>query len=183
MLRGRRKVHHEINAGSMADIAFLMLVFFLLTSTLDRNYAFNRTLPAEDKKEQPQEANKRNILSLSLNATGDLAINGKTSEVGALKDAIKTFILNPANDASLSEKVEKPVKQLGKVPVSAGVVEIKTDDNTTYAAYIRVNDQVNKAFAEMKDQFALKRFGAAYGLLDDFRRQIVDECVPVSISE
>lgn len=183
MLRKRRKTHHEINAGSMADIAFLMLVFFLLTSTLDRNFAFNRNMPPPDDDTEQAQADKRNILTLSLNASGDLSINGKLGDLSNLKETVKAFILNPANDANLSEKQPKTVKQLGKVPVSLGMIDIKTDDNTAYIAYFKVNDQVNKAFIELKDQFALKNFKTAYANLDEFRRAIVDECVPVLISE
>jgi hypothetical protein len=96
---------------------------------------------------------------------------------------VKEFIQNPTDNAQLSEKVMKNVKLLGEVPVSAGVISIKTDDNTSYAAYYRLNDLINKAFLEMKDQKAQKLFGMTYGKLDDYRRKAVDESVPVNIAE
>jgi biopolymer transport protein ExbD len=181
MLRARRSIRHEINAGSIADIAFLLLIFFLLTSTMDRNYSMRRDFPAESK-EQSNVAN-RNVLTFTLNGMNELSVNNKPEGLDKVVTRVKEFIQNPTDNAQLSEKVMKNVKLLGEVPVSAGVISIKTDDNTSYAAYYRLNDLINKAFLEMKDQKAQKLFGMTYGKLDDYRRKAVDESVPVNIAE
>ncbi|UPT68256.1 MAG: biopolymer transporter ExbD [Sphingobacteriales bacterium JAD_PAG50586_3] len=181
MIRARRSIVHEINAGSIADIAFLLLIFFLLTSTMDRNYSMRRDLPAESQ-EQSNVAN-RNVLTFSLNGMNELSVNNKAETFDKVSARVKEFILNPTGSAELSEKVNKNVKLLGEVPVSAGVISIKTDDNTSYSAYYRLTDFINKAFLEMKDQQAQKVFGMTYGKLDDLRRKAIDESVPVSIAE
>ncbi len=181
MLRARRSIRHEINAGSIADIAFLLLIFFLLTSTMDRNYSMRRDLPAISTDNSAVA--ERNVLTLSLNNVDELSINGKPATFDKVNTRIKEFILNPANDKALSEKVIKTVKLLGEVPISAGVVSIKTDDNTSYSAYYRLNDMINKTFLELKDQKAQKVFGLSYGKLDEYRRKAIDESVPVNINE
>lgn len=185
MLRSRRTIHHEINAGSMADIAFLMLVFFLLTSTLDRNFAFTRQTPPPDNNTnaKQQQTGSRNMFTISINDNNDLSVNGKRVEAGDLKAKIIEFIQNPNESAALSEKQIVNVKMLGDVPVSKGIIAISTTDNTSYSAYINVNDIVNKAFAEMRDAFALRVFGLNYDKADELRKQSVDACVPLNITE
>jgi hypothetical protein len=148
---------------------------------MDRNYSMRRDAPAPSK-DQSGVAD-RNVLTLTLNNVDELSINGKPEKFDNVPARVKEFILNPTNSATLSDKVVKNIKLIGERPVSAGVVSIKTDDNTSYSAYFRLSDFINKAFIDMKDQTAQKLFGMTYGNLDDYRRKAIDESVPVNINE
>lgn len=183
MLRERRIIRHEINSGSIADIAFLLLIFFLLTSTMDRKYVLRRMAPTASKQDETTALANRNLLTLSINAADELSINGKPGGFADVESSIKEFILNPQDDKGLADKELKSVKLQGMVPVSVGVVSIKTDDNTSYSAYYKLQDAINKAYFDIKNQRALKVFGTSYGKLDDIRRASIDENIPVNINE
>lgn len=184
MLRKRRKIHHEINAGSMADIAFLMLVFFLLTSTLDRNYAFTRTTPPPEEKDTPPSSTAaRNILNIRLNASDDITVDGKQRRPDELAKIVETFILNPANDTAYSQSVEKDIKLLGKTRVSVGAITLATADNSSYAKYITVNDKINLAFGKLRNELSVRKFGMEYTRLDNMRRSAIDEAYPLVLNE
>lgn len=95
----------EINATSTADIAFLLLVFFLATTTMNVDSGMFRRLPPyqPDNTEAPKIA-KRNILQILVNRNNQLAINGELADVSTLKERTVEFILNPTNDENLPEK-------------------------------------------------------------------------------
>ena len=106
----------EINATSTADIAFLLLVFFLATTTMNVDSGMFRRLPPyqPDNTEAPKIA-KRNILQILVNRNNQLAINGELADVSTLKERTVEFILNPTNDENLPEKIVKDVDLLGNV--------------------------------------------------------------------
>ena len=87
----------EINAGSMADIAFLLLIFFLVTTTMDSDLGIARLLPPiQDTPEQSTvDVNKRNVLVININYRNEMQVGGEVMPIGQLKDAVKEFIINP----------------------------------------------------------------------------------------
>jgi biopolymer transport protein ExbD len=95
----------EINAGSMADIAFLLLIFFLVTTTMDSSYGVERLLPPieEEQPDDNQKVNERNILSVLVNGSDQILANGKLVELADLKEQTKEFILNEDNRDDLPE--------------------------------------------------------------------------------
>lgn len=168
----------------MADIAFLMLVFFLLTSTLDRNYAFTRNTPPPDKQTaEVQTTAARNMLNININDNNSITLNGRRVDAGDIKQKVIDFIQNPNDEATLSEKQPVNIKLLGNVPVSKGIIHITTGDNTSYAAYINVNDNINKAFGEMRAAYCLRTFGIVYEKADEPRKLAVDAAIPLNITE
>lgn len=115
----------EINAGSMADIAFLLLIFFLMVTTMDIESGLQRRLPPmpdENQKQDDIQVNRRNILVVRLNDSDGLLAGGEMMNVTMLKDKAKEFLLNPANDVSLPEKEEKIIEGFGPFQVSKGVM-------------------------------------------------------------
>ena len=176
----------EINAGSMADIAFLLLIFFLMVTTMDIESGLQRRLPPmpdENQKQDYIQVNRRNILVVRLNDSDGLLAGGEMMNVTMLKDKAKEFLLNPANDVSLPEKEEKIIEGFGPFQVSKGVISLQNTRGTSYKAYIEVQNELVKAVNEIRDDFAMVNFGKKYIALDEDRQRIVRDAIPQNISE
>jgi biopolymer transport protein ExbD len=175
----------ELNASSMADIAFLLLTFFLLTTTMEQNLGMPRRLPPliEDEQEKPPEINKRNIMQIHVNSLDNLLVNSKPMEVMLLKDEVKTFILNPNNDADKPEKEIKGIELLGEVSVSKGVVSLQTDRGTSYKIYLAVQNEIMRAYSELRDEFSISRFQSPFTKLTEDKQEAVRTVYPLNISE
>lgn len=174
----------EINATSTADIAFLLLVFFLATTTMNVDSGMFRKLPPyqPNNTETPKIA-KRNILQVLVNRNNQLAVNGELTDVSSLKERAIEFLLNPNNDEDLPEKTVKPIDLLGNVEVSKGVVSLQSDKGTSYEMYITVQDQLAAAYNEVRDRKAVAKWGKKYAALTSEQQDAIREQVPMSISE
>ncbi|NLA15580.1 MAG: biopolymer transporter ExbD [Bacteroidales bacterium] len=176
----------EINAGSMADIAFLLLIFFLVTTTMDVETGIQRRLPPmpdENQQTEVEQINKRNIMVVLINQSDRLFAGGQEMHITMLKDKVKEFIINPANLPDLPEKRERDIEGLGSIMVSRAVVSLQNDRGTSYDAYIQVQNELVKAFNEVRDEFGMQHFGKKYSSLDDDQQRIVREAVPMNLSE
>jgi len=97
------RMSNEINAGSMADIAFLLLIFFLVTTTIDVDKGVLVKLPPwSDEEPDITKLNKRNVFSVLVNAQNQLLVRGEPTNVADLKDRTKEFIANPQKRDDLS---------------------------------------------------------------------------------
>lgn len=176
----------EINGSSMADIAFIALIFFLMVTTMDKEEGIARQLPPippEDQKVEDQQVNRRNIIQVKINSNDRLLAGGVPMDVSQLKDKIKEFMTNPNDDPNLPEKEVKEVKGIGPVPVSKGVISLQNDRGTTYQAYITVQNELVKAINELRDDFSMRTFGKKYAKLDEEQQNAVRDAVPQRISE
>lgn len=175
----------EINAGSMADIAFLLLIFFLVTTTMDIDSGLARRLPPmEDKPQENQEVNRRNIMVVLINKNDRLFAGNQPMDVSMLREAVKEFILNPSDDPNKPAKEPKAIEGLNQqILVSKGVISLQNDRGTSYNAYIAVQNELVAAFTEMRDDFARSHFGKVYTALDDVQQEAVRKAIPQSISE
>ncbi|MBQ1623380.1 MAG: biopolymer transporter ExbD [Bacteroidales bacterium] len=176
----------EINGSSMADIAFIALIFFLMVTTMDKEEGISRLLPPippEDQKVENQEVNRRNIIQVKINSNDRLLAGSQPMDVSQLKDKIKEFMTNPYDDPNLPEKEIKDIPGLGPVPVTKGVISLQNDRGTTYQAYITVQNELIKAVNELRDDFSMKTYGKKYSKLDEERQEIVRQAVPQRISE
>ena len=175
-----------INASSMADIAFLLLIFWLTTTTMNSDKGLQRRLPPMPEEGAPQEdvkINRRNIIQVKINSNDRIIAGGEIMDVSMVKDKIKEFITNPANLETLPEKEMKQIEGFGEYPVSKGVVSLQNDRGTSYNAYLQVQNELTKAFNEVRDDFARQNFGTVYNNLDEDKQKIVREAIPLSISE
>lgn len=174
----------EINATSTADIAFLLLVFFLATTTMNVDSGMFRRLPPyqPDNTEAPKIA-KRNILQILVNKDNLLSVNGEILDVTRLKKEALDFILNPANDENLPEKSVKEIEGLGNVEVSKGVISLQSDKGTSYEMYIAVQDQLAAAFNEARDLKSVSKWGKKYNDLNSDQQEAIKKWIPMSISE
>ena len=146
----------EVNGGSLADIAFLLLIFFLVTTTMDIDTGITRLLPPEPEKDQETEVkvNKRNVLVVLLNRSDLLMVGSEVMDRLALKDKTVEFFTNPSNDPTLPEmeeqEVQFPVGSSSLLPpdgvwrgrVSKGVISLQNDRSTTYGKYLQVQNEL-----------------------------------------
>lgn len=180
-----RKKTPEINATSTADIAFLLLIFFLVSTTMDVDSGLFRRLPPmppEDMVQVPPVA-KRNVLQVLVNKDDLLAVNGNLMQISDLKEKAKEFILNKDNKPDLPSKVLKEIPFFGKVEVSRGIVSLQSDRGTSYRMYIAVQDELTAAYNEVRDMKAMEQWGKKYDELDEEQMDAVRKYIPTAISE
>lgn len=172
-----------INTGSMSDISFLLLTFFLLTSSINTEQGIPRRLPPHATEEIKEQINERNVLNVVVNFKNEISVNSQIVFINQLKDKAKDFIENPYNDPNLSAKETKSIDFIGDYPVSQGVISLKNDQSTSYDVYIQVQNELEKAVNELRDKVSLQFFGKKYELLDTALQSAVKKAVPMQISE
>ena len=189
----KRKVQ-EINAGSMADIAFLLLIFFLVATTMNTDTGLVRMLPPmppEDQKQEDIKVKERNLFLVFINGRGDImaGASGKQEPIDLhqLTERTKEFIVNPMDDENLPEKVNRdidlPDGSKWVYPVSEGVVSLQTTRDTGYQSYIMVQNELTRAVNEVRDEVAQRKFGAKFSDLPEEQRNVISKAVPLKISE
>lgn len=162
----------EINASSMADIAFLLLVFFLVTTTMDTDFGLARKLPPplEDEVEDI-DIKQRNVLQVLVNANDQLLVQGEILDISELREKTKEFIANPQNKEDLPEKKATEVPFFGNVMVSKQVISLQNDNGTSYNMYIQVQNELAAAYNELRNELSEQKFGKTY----DYYIEIDDE--------
>lgn len=176
----------EINASSTADIAFLLLCYFLMVSTMGQDNGLSRRLPpmpTEEQQQQDQKVNRRNIVVVRINSADRLFAGNEALDVSQLKDKVKEFLSNPNDDPNLPEKTMKEIEGLGSYPVSKGVISLQNDRGTSYQAYIAVQNELVKAINELREEFSRQYFGKTYAALAEDEQKAVREAIPQNISE
>jgi biopolymer transport protein ExbD len=175
----------EINSGSMADISFLLLTFFLLTSSINTDMGISRKLPPPiDPTVKPPEIKKRNIFTVLVNANDQLLVNGNLGDISTLKSETVEFLSNPANNPNLPEKSIKYIDLLGNLEVSKGVISLQNDRGTSYEMYVKVQNELTAAVNELRDQLSKDKFGKKFeDLKSDAKKEAIQKAIPVSISE
>ena len=175
----------EINGSSLADIAFLLLIFFLVTTTMDVDSGLARKLPPII--DQPQDTNdkikERNVFIVLINSKNQLQVEGKLMSIDRLRAEAKEFIANPANKDELPEKKEIEVDFFGTYPVSKQVISLQNDRGTSYETYIEVQNELAAAYNELRDEMALQKFGKKFTALSEEEQKAIKKIYPQRISE
>ena len=146
-------------------MAFILLCFFLMTTTMDQDKGLQRRLPPmpdPNQKAQDQKVNRRNIIVVKINSADRLLAGTEPMDVSQLKDKIKEFLANPMEDPNLPEKEEIDIEGFGTYRVSKGVISLQNDRGTSYQAYMAVQNELVKAVNELRDEFAMANFGKVY---------------------
>ena len=175
-----------LNTGAMSDISFLLLTFFLLTSSINTEQGIPRKLPppkTEDAQDKKVDINKRNVLNVLVNFRDEISVNGDVIMISDLKAKAKEFFANPSNDPSLPEKVSKPIDGIGDFQVSKGVVSLTNDQGTSYNMYVQVQNELQRAVNELRNETSLQYFGKKYDALDSAAQRAVSTAIPMNISE
>mgnify|MGYP000064039504 CR=1 FL=1 len=168
--RGRESA--EIDGSSLADIAFLLLIFFLVVTTIDVDTGIGLVLPPIPDDIEPPPVRERNLMNILVNAQGMVLINEQPAAVASVRERVKDFIDNNGADPNLSES-----------PNDA-IVSIKTDRRTPYNVYIDMLDEVMGAYAELRHAASMDRFGVPYSSLEDnsVEQDEIQEMYPKKIS-
>ncbi len=182
----KRKLQ-EINAGSMADIAFLLLIFFLVTTTMDTDTGLARRLPPmpEEDVPLPPPINKRNTFIVLINSQDQLLVENEPMDISQLRSRAKEFIANPNNDDDLPRKEDIYIEGLGRsvFKCKQAVISLQNDNGTTYQKYIEVQNELLAAYNELRNDFAKKEWGKSYAELDADKQKAVREVYNQIISE
>ena len=192
-MASKRKVP-EVNSSSQADIAFSLLIFFLVATTMNTDTGLARVLPPMPPENQVQEdvkVKERNLYLVLVSGNGAILAGTQNSQTDIdlrqLTDKAKEFILNPLDSEDLPEKQDKEIKlpdgSTWVYPVSQGVISLQTTRETGYEVYIQVQNELTRAFNEVRDEVALRKFGSRFSELSEGERNAVVEAIPLKISE
>ena len=197
MATKKRKVP-DVNTSSTADIAFLLLIFFLVTSSMDTDSGLARRLPPPPQDEDQlaeMKVQRRNLMQVLVNSNdqtmvGDVQydnlreLQGKTGKQ-SLKDKVKEFVTNPSNSVDLPELFEErfdaPVGTL--LVTKDHVVSLQNDNTTSYRAYLAVQNELVKAYNELREEAAKKYFNKPYEELLIDEKDLINKVFPQRISE
>lgn len=147
----RKRMESSINAGSMADIAFLLLIFFLVTTTILEDKGISVRLPVwTEAKIDVQPIKNRNVLSVKVNASNNLMVEGNEFSIKDLRAQAKDFILNPNRS-----------KELAETPTKA-IISLQNDRGTKYETYIEVYNELKGAYVELWSELSMKMYGVPY---------------------
>ncbi|MDD2797205.1 MAG: biopolymer transporter ExbD [Bacteroidales bacterium] len=183
----KKRVVEEVNSSSTADIAFLLLIFFLVTTSMDTDKGLARRLPPPAPKDAPKtdiNVKERNVLIVLLNSNNQLMVEGLPLDVKQLCNKAKEFITNPTNSPNLPEVFDVNVAGMGKMKVTTNhVISLQNDRGTEYQAYIEVQNELIRAYNELRDDLASAKFGKPYNALSEDQKKSVQEVYPQKISE
>ena len=166
MIKKKKLPEATIPTSSMADIAFLLLIFFLVATVIDVDSGIGMTLPEYVEDVETVEVPKDRMAALLINENGDVLLDGQPISLFQIKQTIKPRIVS---------KIELPSnKKL--------IVSIKTDRKTVYNAYIQALDQVKEAFFEVRDEYSNSKYGEKFDDLDEEQQKDVKDAIPIIIS-
>lgn len=181
-----RKIQ-EINAGSMADIAFLLLIFFLVTTTMDTDAGLGRMLPPmpEPNAEEPPPINERNTFIVLVNSQDKLFVEGEPLDISQLRAKAKEFIANKENREDLPRKEMIFIEGLQREELicKTAVISLQNDNNTSYKTYIAVQNELMAAYNELRNEFSQAEWGKLFDDLDKDQQTAVKKVYKLGISE
>jgi biopolymer transport protein ExbD len=164
----------EVNAGSMADIAFLLLIFFLVTTTIETDSGISRQLPPiNDEEQDPPPLKEKNIFIVLINSNGELLVEDEKMEIGNLKESAKRFLdngggkgdeaCNYCRGAGDPKSSDNPIK---------AVISLQNDRLTDYGVYITVQNELVKAYTELRNREANRLYGRDFiAMVKDYKNK------------
>ncbi len=166
---GNRKVP-GINASSTADISFILLIFFLVTTSMDtdRGLVVRLPNPPEENEQDPPKIRERNSMIVNVNMNNQIMVtvakNSKEIQISELRELAKEFIANPENNPDLPElvAVELPAPFGVQNITKNHVISLQTDRATSYDTYFQVENELYGAYNDLRDELARKSFGKPY---------------------
>ena len=180
MAKKKRKVP-GLNGSSLADISFILLIFFLITTSMDTDTGLVRRLPNPPDPNQQEEDVKvkgRNVLVVSVNMNNEIMYyygdeSKRVTQMGVtpadLRVIAKEFIANPENKANMPEfhPADPPLPILGAYPITKNhIISVQTDRSTKYEVYFQIQNELMAAYNELRDELAREKFGKYYRHLD-----------------
>lgn len=182
MARNKRGIP-EINAGSMADIAFLLLIFFLVTTTMDVDKGLNRKLPPwdEEQLEEPPPIKERNIFKVLVNANDNLLVEDEYMDITQLRRAAKEFIDNNGDrSCEFCRGMRSPASSDNP---DKAIISLQNDRGTSYEMYVMVTNELVAAYNELRDELSERLHGKKFENLGEEAKKHIQEVYPQKISE
>jgi len=177
----------EIPSASMADIAFMLLIFFITATSMDVDSGLERVLPQMPPENQEQDdtppIKERNVFSVLLDQYNRLMVEGEIMRVEDLREKAKEFMTNPGNSENLPETKPTEIPLLGNFDVTKGVISLRNDHGTQYGMYLAVQNELVAAVNEVRDELATEKFGKTYANCTNEQRDAIREAIPSRISE
>lgn len=176
-----------INAASMADISFILLIFFLMVTTMGTDYGLIRQLPPMQEKpnEEGDKINERNVFVVNVNQHNNLMVEGAYLDISELRAKTKEFYnINTTGD-KFPEKEQKELPLLGTMTVNkTALVSLQNDRGTSYKTYIQIQNELAGAVHELRDEFCMQNFGSKFDDCSQEQQDVVgNDIYPMSISE
>lgn len=195
----KRGAPPEVNAGSMADIAFLLLIFFLVTTTIGVDQGINRLLPRYEENPPVPPINERNILRVLVNKDNQLLVNEVPMEITQLRQVAIDFLEN--NGKQVCNYCEGKKDPNSSDSPDDAVISLMNDGQTSYQTYITVQNELVAAYYFLRDRESMKRYGRKYteleyvandpaskaveGLIDELEPKVkkIQDLFPMRLSE
>jgi biopolymer transport protein ExbD len=164
----------------------MLLIFFLVATTMDVDTGLARMLPPPVPEDQPKQENEikdRNVLVVLVNKNNQILCDGKWLTVSQLREETKEFISNPRNNEELPEFNELDIDLIGTYSVSKGVISLQNDRGTAYKTYIEVQNELVGAYNELRDELSMSKFRKKFDDLSEEQSEAVKKAIPQRISE
>ena len=187
----KKKKVPGLNQSSTADISFILLIFFLITTSMDTDMGLARRLPRppeENQEDATMDIKSRNILYVRMNSAGQLLVKDEMEsgfeDLKNLRNRVKEFVKNEKNLSKYPEKHVKNIDILGQCFVTdKHVISVQTDRGTPYAVYFEVQNELVAAYNELRNELSKQKFGRPYDALGDEEKVAVRAYYPQNISE
>lgn len=167
----RRNFKNEVNPSSMADVAFLLLIFFLVSTTINIDRGILVRLPPWSEISDPAKISDRNLCRILVNKNDQLFVRNKEIELDMLSSYIVDFINNPNSNPKLA-----------KSPIKA-VVSLQNDRATSYTAYLDVYNEIKTAYRLLRDEKAQLIYGIPFEACNSIQQKQIASAIPLNISE
>ena len=186
MFKRHRHEVPELSTTSTADISFMLLIFFLVTSSMDTDKGLARQLPMPDDETVQQQVliKERNVLAVELDANDRMTCDGEPVSAEELTQRVEEFVANRNGDPQMPEMSERDVHLLGRYTVSdRHVITIKVHPNTTYNAYFDMQDAIVRGYNNLRNQLARRHFNHSLAQCTNDERDAIVMVYPQRISE
>ena len=193
----RRAGAPEVNAGSMADIAFLLLIFFLVTTTIETDAGLDRMLPPIEPPEDDVVIKQKNIFQVSINKNNQLLADDELTDLKDLRTKAMAFLDNNGDGTCTFCKGKKDPESSDN-PAKA-IISLKNDRETKYSTYITVQNELVGAYNELRNREAQRLYGRDFtemeglylnpetpsSIRDDLKEKVkkIQELFPQKLSE
>jgi len=167
----KRNFRNEVNPSSMADIAFLLLIFFLVSTTINIEEGILIKLPPYSDIGKTAKVADRNLCVILVNHQNKILVRGQEMEVELITDFVKEFISNPYSKSNLAENPTK------------AVISLQNDRSTSYTKYIQVFNELKKAYNQLRDEQAQISFGLPFDACNSIQQKQLISQIPIIISE
>ncbi|WP_188369780.1 ExbD/TolR family protein [Muriicola marianensis] len=174
----RRGGPPEVNAGSMADIAFLLLIFFLVTTTIETDAGLDRMLPPMEPPDENVVIKQKNIFTVNINKSGQLLVEEELTNLKDLRKKAVAFLDN-GGDGTCNYCKGRRDESSSDNPTKA-IISLKNDRETKYGTYITVQNELVGAYNELRNREAQRLFGRDF---TDMEAEYLNPETPSSIRD